>query len=185
MPKVLCPNCAARLEVPAQFQGRKAKCKKCGKVFTIEIQPEQSTLEPEADIEEGVEVLPPSVFRPAAQERPAASCDERLPAQPIDAFGLAALGIATAIIAFVPTEAAPAGAAVCSPFLAIGIGRAVDRRRLPEIIVTAATTLLLGISIGLYKHDQAKAADEAAQSAKKVQDVFDILPFGRRGPTSR
>jgi hypothetical protein len=183
MPKVLCPHCAMRLDAPAEFQGRKAKCNKCGKPFTVDFQSEQARFEPEADIEEALEVFPSSAFRPAAQERPPAGFDERLAAQPIDAFGLAAFGIAVAVIAFVPTEAAPAGAAFCLPFLAIGIGRAVDRRRMHEIIVTAATTLLLVISIGLYKHDQAKAADEAARPAKKIQEVFDILPFGRRTPS--
>jgi hypothetical protein len=35
MPKVECPNCSAKMDAPAEYLGRTAKCAKCGKPFTI------------------------------------------------------------------------------------------------------------------------------------------------------
>ena len=35
MPTVECPHCAARLNAPAEFRGRKVKCKNCGKSFVL------------------------------------------------------------------------------------------------------------------------------------------------------
>jgi hypothetical protein len=35
MPTVECPKCAASLNAPAKYKGRKVKCKKCGKSFVL------------------------------------------------------------------------------------------------------------------------------------------------------
>jgi hypothetical protein len=191
MPKIECPHCAARHDAPAEFAGRKARCNKCGKPFGIHFD-----FNAAADTFEVAEAEP--VFDELRESRPQAPSPvwpvraagslqgpalqfPSAQAQPIDAFGLAALGIAVALILFVPTIAVPAGSAVCLPFLAIGIGRAVDRRRLHEIIVTALTVVLLGISVVICQREQAKAAEEASQPAKKIQESLDsfrglILP---------
>jgi tRNA(Ile2) C34 agmatinyltransferase TiaS len=33
--KCNCPNCGAKYRLPVEFQGRKARCKKCGKRFAV------------------------------------------------------------------------------------------------------------------------------------------------------
>jgi uncharacterized paraquat-inducible protein A len=38
MPKVACPNCSAKLDAPLEYEGRNAKCVKCGKSFVIAFQ---------------------------------------------------------------------------------------------------------------------------------------------------
>jgi hypothetical protein len=35
MPTVKCPHCAAKLNAPAEYNGRKVKCTNCGKAFVL------------------------------------------------------------------------------------------------------------------------------------------------------
>jgi hypothetical protein len=192
MPKVECPNCSARLDAPTEYAGRKARCNKCGRPFAIrfDAEPGPDTFDV-AELEhafDDVHVSLPAdrlAKTPASLARYAVRTAPTATDKPIDAFGLAALGIAVALIAFVPTLAVPAGAAVCMPFLAIGIGRAVDHRRLQEIVVTTVTVVLLGVGIGLYYRAESKAADEAAQPALKVQESLDSIRNLVLPPSSR
>lgn len=40
--KCICSNCGAKYRLPAEFQGRRARCKKCGEKFEV---PKTKTLE--------------------------------------------------------------------------------------------------------------------------------------------
>ncbi len=35
MPTIVCPNCLAKLDAPAEYKGRTVKCKDCGKSFVL------------------------------------------------------------------------------------------------------------------------------------------------------
>jgi transposase-like protein len=61
MPKAECPHCSTRHDVPAELAGRRAKCYRCRKSFSIAFEPES---EPEAfeatpDIDDGLETMSP------------------------------------------------------------------------------------------------------------------------------
>ncbi len=77
MPKVECPKCSAKLDAPAEYEGRTAKCARCGMPFVLSFKatrqpitakvpplPDPPVLEDDPDEEfAGLEAIPPLTFR--------------------------------------------------------------------------------------------------------------------------
>lgn len=89
MPKLACPSCNARYNVPVEKLGKRVKCPKCGQAFVLESPPDDDAVFPDLDsLEMGKTVpmapLPPPPAAVAAPHRRAA------PAAPITAASLSA-----------------------------------------------------------------------------------------------
>jgi hypothetical protein len=65
MPKVDCPNCSARLDVPPEYDGRTAKCVRCGKAFQISLATRKPSIDPDDFEPAPPPMMPPQHTRPA------------------------------------------------------------------------------------------------------------------------